>query len=78
MKKRFKKINPKGEVMAKLSPVKEKMVKIIKEQPEDSTFDDILRELAFARMIEKGLIDSDEKHVISHDELKRRIRNWQK
>ncbi len=78
MKKRFKKINPKGEVMAKLSPVKEKMVKIIKEQPEDSTFDDILRELAFVRMIEKGLIDSDEKHVISHDELKRRIRNWRK
>ena len=64
--------------MAKLSPVKEKTVQIISDLPEDSTFEEILQELAFARMIEKGLIDSDEKNIISHDEIKRRVRNWRK
>lgn len=39
--------------MATTQPsVKEKMVQIIERQPEGSSFDEILRELAFARMIE--------------------------
>ncbi len=57
---------------------KQKMIEIIRDQPEDSAFDEILHELAFARMIEKGLADSDNGRVISNDEMKRRIRLWQK
>jgi hypothetical protein len=34
--------------------VKERMLEIIQEQPEDSSYDEILRELAFARMVERG------------------------
>lgn len=37
---------------------KEKMLEIIQSQPEDSTYEEILRELAFQRMIEHGLKDS--------------------
>jgi hypothetical protein len=37
--------------------VKEQMVQIIQAKPDDSSFDEILRELAFARMIERGLED---------------------
>ena len=51
---------------------------MIKNQRNDRTFDDGLLERVFAKMIEKGLIDSDEKHVISHDALKRQVRNWRK
>jgi hypothetical protein len=53
------------------------MTKIIQEQPEDSSYDEILRELAFVRMIERGLEDSHAHYTISNQEMKRRIRTWQ-
>lgn len=55
---------------------KEQIAKILQDQPEDSSYDEILRELAFARMIEKGLADSDAGRTISHEEMKRRIKTW--
>ena len=36
-----------------MSPVKETMIDIIGRQPDDSTSDEILRELAFARMVQR-------------------------
>ncbi len=58
--------------------VKEKMADIINELPDDSTYDEILRELAFRRMIERGLNNSSEEKTISNDEMERRIKSWQK
>ncbi len=58
--------------------VKEQMTKIIQEQPDDCSYDEILRELAFARMIERGLENSSANRTISNDEMKRRIRTWQR
>lgn len=55
---------------------KDQMVKIIQEQPDDSSYDDLLRELAFARMVEHGLADSDARRTISNEEMGRRIRTW--
>ena len=54
------------------------MSRIIGQQPDDSSYEEILRELAFARMVERGLADSDEGRVIADEELQRRIRTWQK
>ncbi|SEO57827.1 hypothetical protein [Aquisalimonas asiatica] len=56
---------------------KEQMVKVIEAQPEDSSYDEILRELAFARMIDRGLADSDSGRTISNQEMQERIRSWQ-
>ena len=56
---------------------KEQMVKIIEAQPEDSSYDEILRELAFARMIDRGLADSDAGRTVSNQEMQERIRSWQ-
>ncbi len=42
------------------SNVKEQMVQIVEAQAENSSFDEILRELAFARVIERGLADVDD------------------
>jgi predicted transcriptional regulator len=53
---------------------KEQIAKILQDQPDDSSHDEILRELAFARMIEKGLADSDAGRTISHEEMGRRIK----
>ena len=58
--------------------VKEKMKEVIDSQPDDATFEEILRELAFERMVERGLMDSREGHVISNREMGHRVRSWQK
>lgn len=56
---------------------KETMTEIIAQLPDDSTYDEILRELAFARMVRRGLSDSDEGRVIEDDEVRRKIESWQ-
>ncbi len=61
-----------------MSAVKQRMAEIIQSQPEDSTFDEILRELAFNRMVERGLEDSRQGRTISQDEMKRHAKAWQK
>jgi hypothetical protein len=61
-----------------MSSAKEQMTKIIQQQPDDSSYDEILRELAFARMIERGLKDSHENRKISDEEMQHRIKTWQK
>ncbi|MFH1114862.1 MAG: hypothetical protein V1792_13185 [Pseudomonadota bacterium] len=61
-----------------MTTAKERIVEIIQQQPEDSSYDEILRELAFARMIDRGLDDSRSGRTISNEEMKRRIRTWQR
>ena len=57
---------------------KKQMSKIIQAQPDDSSYDELLRELALARMVERGLADSDAGRHIPHDGMKRMIESWQK
>ena len=64
--------------MPRAVSAKEQMTKLIQEQPEDSSYDEILRELAFARMVKKGLDDSKAGRTISNEEMKNRIKTWQK
>ncbi len=52
------------------------LTKLIQNQPDDSTEETIVRELAFDVMIQKGLADADAKRTISNDEMARRIRTW--
>jgi len=59
-----------------MSSAKDQMVEIIRAQPEDSSYDEILRELAFVRMVERGLADSEAGRSISHEEMGRRIQTW--
>ena len=61
-----------------MSKAKEDLTKLIEEQPDDSSHEEIVRELAFHVMIERGIADSDASRVISNDEMARRIRSWQK
>ena len=61
-----------------MSNIKEKMSEVIQSQPEDATYEEIMRELAFERMIERGLTDSRSARVISNEDMERRIRTWQK
>ena len=61
-----------------MTAVKQKMKDVIEAQPEDATYEEILRELAFERMVDRGLADSRNAQVISNKEMEYRIRSWQK
>lgn len=50
--------------------------KIIDSLPEDTSYDEILKELAFDRMIQKGLKNSQDNKTISNQEMKNRIKQW--
>ena len=60
------------------SDLKGKLQKIIRQQPDDSTYENILRELAFGLMVERGLEDSRQGKMVSDGEMERRILSWQK
>jgi hypothetical protein len=59
-----------------MSLIKEKMINIIREQPEDSNFFEILQELSFINMIENGLNDSKNNKITSEKMLKEEIKKW--
>jgi len=61
-----------------MSTVKEELIRLIQDQPDDSSQEEILRELAFAAMVERGIADSDAGRVISNEEMARRIESWRK
>lgn len=59
-----------------MSVIKDQLVKIISEQPEDSSYEEIVRELIFSNMVQRGLADSEAGRTISNEEMRRRIRSW--
>ena len=56
---------------------KQKVKELVEAQPPDATFDEIMRELAFERMVERGLEDARNGRVISNEEMGQRIGSWQ-
>lgn len=49
---------------------------IINSLPTDSSYDEIIKELAFDRMIKKGLEDSKNGKTVSNKEMELRIKQW--
>lgn len=52
---------------------KEQMAEVINNQPLDASYDEIMRELAFQRMINRGLEDSRQHRIISNEDMLQRI-----
>ncbi|HEY0348232.1 MAG TPA: hypothetical protein VGC60_08750 [Pyrinomonadaceae bacterium] len=61
-----------------MSTAKEQITELIRKQPDDSSYDEIVRVLAFDLMVKRGLKDSNEGRTISNEEMHRRIKTWQK
>jgi predicted transcriptional regulator len=57
---------------------KETMVDIIARQPDDSTYEELLRQLAYDRMVQRGLEDSKTGRTVTDNEITRKIDAWQK
>ncbi len=58
-----------------MESAKEQVARIVQDQPDDSSYEEIVRELAFARMIERGLANADARRLISNEEMGRWIRH---
>jgi predicted transcriptional regulator len=50
---------------------KQQKISILEQQPEDSSFDELLRELAFRRMIDRGLKDIASGRTVDNEEARR-------
>ena len=61
-----------------MATVKEELANLIRQQPEDSSAEEVVRELAFHVMVQRGLAHSDAGRVISNEDMARRIRAWRK
>jgi len=57
---------------------KQEISQILDRQPDDSSYEELVRELAFSVMVRRGLKDSDEGRTISNDQMGHRIRAWRK
>jgi len=67
-------MSPEGQEM---STAKEQITELVKKQPDDSSYDEMIRVLAFDLMVQRGLKDSDEGRIITNEEMHRRIKTWQ-
>lgn len=55
---------------------KELVQEVVKAQPEDASYEEIMRELAFDRMVARGLRDARAGKLIGNDDMERRISQW--
>ncbi len=61
-----------------MSPVKEKVIELIKALPDDCTLDDIQYHIYVREKIERGLVDVEQGKVISQEKAEKRISSWLK
>ena len=59
-----------------MQTAKEKIAEVVMAQPDDATYEEIIRELAFERMVARGMEDSQAGRIISDEEMAHRIRTW--
>jgi predicted transcriptional regulator len=61
-----------------LATEKENIIEMIKSLPNDVTMEDIMEAIYVRKKIEKGLKDSEEGRLYSHEEAKERLKRWLK
>ncbi len=57
---------------------KQQMIAVLQQLPDDSTYDELLRELAFAKAVERGLHEVAAGRTVSNEEARQRIDSWRK
>jgi hypothetical protein len=53
---------------------KNKMLNVLSKQPDNSSYEDILQEMAYVTMVERGLVGSQPLCTISNQEIQRQIK----
>lgn len=52
---------------------KEQITELVQNQPDDSSYEEIMRELAFDLVVQRGLKDSNEGRTITNEEMRHRL-----
>lgn len=60
-----------------MSTAKDQIKQILDSQPDDSSYDEIMREIVFKHMINKGIEDVEKGRIISNEEMGDKIKGWQ-
>ena len=55
---------------------KQHLTTILQQQPDDSSYDELIKELAFVRMVDRGLKDAEAGRTTSNDKVNREIASW--
>ena len=58
------------------STARARIRELVAAMPADRTFDEILRELAFLRMVDRGSKDAERGRTMTTGELRERIQTW--
>ena len=59
-----------------MATAKEEVRRILDQIPDDSLFEDIQYHIYVREKIERGLKDAEEGHVLSQEEVERRMLRW--
>lgn len=59
-----------------MATAKEVLAEILAHQPDNSSYDELVRKLVFSAMVQQGLSDSDNNKIISNEKMHKQIRSW--
>lgn len=59
-----------------MNAVKQQVIKIIQDLPEEATMDDVMEELYFKLQVDAGLKELDEDKGVSHEEVQKQMAPW--
>jgi predicted transcriptional regulator len=59
-----------------MADIKEKVIQMIRDLPEDVSLDEIMAELYFRLQVDGGLKELDEGKGIPHEEVEKRMSKW--
>jgi predicted transcriptional regulator len=58
--------------------MKEKVIKAVRDLPDDASLEDVMERLLFLAKIEKGLQQADAGRTIPHHKIKKKMAKWLK
>lgn len=61
-----------------MATAKQELKRLLAEQPEDSSCEELVREPAFEVMVRRGVQDSAAGRGVPDEEMRRRIESWRK
>lgn len=59
-----------------MSPKQEQLIEVIRNQPEDASWDLLIEQVLIQRMVDEGLEDVRSGNLVANEEALSRIRSW--
>ncbi len=59
-----------------MSPIQDHLVDLIRQQPEDATWDQLMEQILIQHMVDEGLEDARAGRMLSNEDALTKIRSW--